>query len=154
MTVGMPLLRLTQTQAVELDAEVPSVLADSLRSADSLEFAANGERWPVRLLRLSPVVEPGRRAQRARFAFSGAAPMAGQNGDLVWRVADGQLPANLVSRRDGALGVFVLEDGTARFVTLDQAQEGRPVPVGLPASTQVIVQGQDRLQHGDTVQVR
>ncbi len=112
------------------------------------------QRWDVTLLRLSPVIQAGRRARPARFAFVGEPPPAGQNGELVWRVAGGQLPANLISRRQGGLGVFLVESGAARFLPLPGAQEGRPVPVELPAGALVIVQGQDRLQDGDPVQVR
>ncbi len=154
VTVGMPLVQLTQTGLVELDAEVPSSLAASLTDATNWYFEAEGERWDVSLLRLSPVIQPGRRAQPARFAFDDETPRAGLNGELVWSVGGGQLPANLVSLRGGALGVFLLESDRARFVPLPYAQEGRPVPVNLPADSQVIVQGQDRLQDGDPVQVR
>lgn len=154
VTVGTPLLQLTQTAPVELDAEVPAALADSLLQATQWYFTAGEERWDVSLLRLSPVIQAGRRARPARFAFVGAAPRAGQNGELVWRVGGGQLPANLISRRQGELGVFLFESGRARFLPLPGAQEGRPFPVELPAGIQVIVQGQDRLQDGDPVQVR
>jgi RND family efflux transporter MFP subunit len=154
VTVGTPLLQLTQTGLVELDAEVPAVLAESLQQAMDWYFVAGEQRWDVTLLRLSPVIQAGRRARPARFAFDGEPPPAGQNGELVWRVAGGQLPANLISRRQGELGVFLVESGAARFLPLPGAQEGRPVPVELPAGALVIVQGQDRLQDGDPVQVR
>lgn len=154
VTVGMPLVRLTQTGAVELDAEVPSAQAESLLNATELYFASGGSRWAVSLLRLSPVIQAGRRAQPARFMFSADAPSAGLNGELVWKVAGGQLPASLVSRRDGELGVFVLDSNQARFIPLPGAQEGRPVAVSLSMDTMVIVQGQDRLQNGDPVRVR
>lgn len=154
VTVGSPLLQFTQVGVVELSAEVPSLLATSLEEASAWYFSAGEERWNVSLLRLSPVIQAGRRARPARFAFVDEAPPAGQSGELVWTVASGQLPANLISRREGELGVFLVEAGQARFVRLPGAQEGRPVPVALPAENLVIIQGQDRLQDGDPVQVR
>jgi hypothetical protein len=73
---------------------------------------------------------------------------------VAWRVGSGQLPASLLSRRDGRLGVFLAREGRAHFEPLPAAQEGRPVPVDLPPEALVIVQGQDRLQDGDELVVR
>lgn len=154
VTVGAPLVQFTQIGQVELEAEVPEVLAASLEDASAWYFSAGELRWEVSLLRLSPVIQAGRRARPARFGFSGDAPPAGQSGELIWTVASGQLPANLISRREGALGVFLYEAETARFVPLANAQEGRPVAVSLPENSLVIIQGQDRLQDGDPVRVR
>jgi len=54
-------------------------------------------------------------------------------------------------RRDGRLGVFVVNDGRAHFTPLADAQEGRPVGVSLPASTHVVVNGQLVLKDGARV---
>jgi hypothetical protein len=48
----------------------------------------------------------------------------------------------------------VHQAGQAVFTPLPGAQEGRPVAVELPAGTEVIVRGRDRLQDGDAVTVR
>ncbi len=153
-TVGAPLLRLTQTGAVEVDAEVPDALAGGLEESVDIVFHAQGEQRALSLLRLSPVIDTERRARRARFAFSGDPAPAGRSGEVTWRVASGQLPASLLSRRDGQLGVFLARDGRAVFVPVPGAQEGRPSPVDLPGTSAVIVQGQDRLQDGDAINLR
>lgn len=154
VTVGAPLLRITQTDALELEADVPVAAADRLARATEVWFESLGERWPVRLDRLSPVVDAQRRSRRARFQFPAARPPAGRSGEVAWRVGAGQLPARLLSRRDGALGLFLVREGRAHFEPLAGAQEGRPFPVDLPPDTPVVVQGQDRLQPGDAVTVR
>ena len=153
VTNGSPLLRLTQMDRFELDAEIPAKLADSLHGANALYFESRGQRWPVELLRLSPAIEKARRTRRARFEFVDEAPTVGRSGELVWNVEQGLLPANLVTRRNGELGVFVHQAGKAVFTPLPGAQEGRPVAVELPAGTEVIVRGRDRLQDGDAVTV-
>ena len=154
VTVGTPLLRLTQTDRIELSAEVPAAVAQGLENAEAAWFESRGQRWDVAFLRLSPVVDPGRRSRQARFGFGVAAPAAGRSGQLVWREARGQLPASLLSRRDGRLGVFLYRDGRAVFHALPGAEEGRPTPIDLPRSTEVVVQGRDRLQDGDPVILR
>lgn len=154
VTVGAPLVRVTQTDALELDADLPVAAAGRLENATEIWFESLGERWPVRVERLSPVVDSDRRSRRARFQFTAERPPAGRSGEVVWRVGSGQLPASLLSRRDGGLGLFLVRDGTAHFEPLPGAQEGRPFPVDLPPDTAVVVQGQDRLQHGDPVALR
>ena len=101
------------------------------------------------------MIATARRARRARFEFTGAAPSVGRSGEVVWRVARGQLPASLISRRDGTLGVFLLEGsreaGRAVFHSLPGAQEGRPATIDLPPDREVILRGRERLQDGDAV---
>ena len=151
---GDPLVAVTQVDRFELDAKIPDDQADELLSSSLLRFESRGQSWPVELLRLSPVIDTQGRTRRARFAFTDQAPGVGRSGELVWKVGSGLLPANLISRRDGELGVFVLEDGKARFYTLPTAQEGRPANVGLPDDSLVITLGRERLQDGLTVAVQ
>lgn len=151
---GDPLVAVTQVDRFELDAKIPDDQADELLSSSLLRFESRGQSWPVELLRLSPVIDTQGRTRRARFAFTDQAPGVGRSGELVWKVGSGLLPANLISRRDGELGVFVLEGGKARFYTLPTAQEGRPANVGLPDDSLVITLGRERLQDGLTVAVQ
>ena len=148
---GSPLLVLTQSDRFELDAEVPDEMADSLFKADAMRFTSRNDSWPIRLLRLSPVIETERRSRRARFEFVSGAPAAGRSGEIIWRVDKGLLPAGLVVRRHGVLGVFLNQANKARFVPLPGAQEGRPVVVELPSDAEIVLQGRDRLQDGDAL---
>ena len=107
----------------------------------------------VRLLRLSGVIDPATRVQRARLAFVFDPMPSGSTGTLQWLGARGQLPAGLVVRRGDAFGIFVADGDTARFVALPNAQEGRPVAVGLADETLLVTAGADRLQDGDRLLV-
>ena len=151
---GDPLIAVTQIDQFELDVEIPDGQADAIRNADMIRFESRGQSWPVELLRLSPVIDSQRRTRQARFAFGKNAPAVGRSGELVWRVGDGMLPSNLISRRAGVLGVFLLDSGKARFVPLPGAQEGRPAHVELSASSLVITLGRERLQDGMAVSVQ
>jgi hypothetical protein len=56
------------------------------------------------------------------------------------------VPAELLARRQGRLGVFVATDKTARFHPLPNAQEGRPAKAaGLNAASRIVVLGQGAL---------
>jgi RND family efflux transporter MFP subunit len=151
---GEPLISVTQVDQFELDAEIPDSQADELLNTAQLRFESRGETWPVELLRLSPVIDSQGRTRKARFAFIDGAPAVGRSGELIWRVGEGMLPSNLISRRLGKLGVFLLDGGKARFEPLPNAQEGRPTAVSLPAGTQVITMGRERLQDGVAVSVQ
>ena len=151
---GDPLIAITQVDQFELDAEIPDGQADAIRNADRVRFESRGQSWPLELLRLSPVIDSQRRTRQARFSFVDNAPAVGRSGELVWRIGQGMLPSNLISRRNGVLGVFVLDSGKARFEVLPDAQEGRPAQVKLPASSRVITLGRERLQDGIAVSVQ
>jgi len=151
---GDPLIAVTQIDQFELDAAIPDNQADEVMHTDSIRFESRGQSWPVELLRLSPVINSQGRTRQARFAFTAASPAVGRSGELVWRVGEGMLPSNLISHRNGLLGVFLLDEGKARFEPLPGAQEGRPVSVDLPATSYVITLGRERLQDGVSVYVQ
>jgi len=154
VSTGSPLLELFENDRLELAAEIPDDIADSLQRAGQIEFHSRNESWPVELLRLSPLIETERRSRSARFSFSQQAPAVGRSGEVVWRVSRGLLPANLVVQRDGQLGIFLAEENKARFLALPGAQEGRPVVVDLPADSFIVVTGRERLQHGDVIKLQ
>ncbi len=148
---GSPLLSLTELDHFELDSEIAARVADSIEIAQSIRFVSGDHTYPVKLLRLSPVIDVERRIRRARFGFPENFPAVGSSGEVIWQVDSGMLPASLMVRRSGQLGIFTVDQNTARFVALANAQEGRPVTVTLPLDTTVVVQGRDRLQDGDAV---
>lgn len=150
---GTPLLDLTETDRFEIDAEIPASLADTLIASPDIRYVNQKHSWPASLLRLSPVIDPERRTRRARLEFTGLSAPVGSSGELVWLAGNSLLPANLLVRRNGQLGIFLFEHGRAVFLPIENAQEGRPVAVSLPADTRIIVRGRDRLQPGDLVSV-
>lgn len=151
---GDPLIAVTQIDQFELKSQIPDSQADEVLTTEKMRFESRGQSWPIELLRLSSVIDSQGRTRQARFVFTDEAPSVGRSGELAWRVGTGMLPSNLISRRSGALGVFLLESGKARFVPLPGAQEGRPARVNLPSSSIVITMGRERLQDGVNVTVQ
>jgi RND family efflux transporter MFP subunit len=151
---GDALIAITQVDRFELDAAIPDSQAEEVLTTEIMHFESRGRRWAVELLRLSPVIDSQGRTRRARFAFTAEAPSVGRSGELVWQVGSGLLPSNLISRRKGVLGIFLLDEGKARFVPVPGAQEGRPARVNLPGSSPVITMGRERLQDGVSVSVQ
>lgn len=151
-TAGNPMLRLVDLATPEIEARVQAGDADSLSTARELVFDSQGRQWPVTLLRLAPVVDATARTQVARLSFVGDGAPAGSSGTLRWQGAARMLPPQLMVKRGEALGVFVVRDGIARFVAAPGAQAGRPFAVDLPADALLVVEGQQSLNDGVSVE--
>jgi RND family efflux transporter MFP subunit len=152
-TPGTTLLRLVDLGPPEIEAQVPAAQADELPQARELFFDSQGQHYPARLLRLSPVVEKAARTRLARLAFINETAPAGSSGILRWKSAAALLPAELLVKRGQALGVFVVESDHARFVSAPDAQEGRPFAMSLPPETWVVTHGHQGLTDGQPVAV-
>ncbi len=63
------------------------------------------------------------------------------------------MPAEYLVRRAESLGVFLARDGTAVYLPIASAREGRPAPVDLPEHTLVITAGRYGVAHGDAIVV-
>lgn len=152
-TPGKPLLRLLDNTSVELSAQLPVRDIASLQQAGDATYRHNGQTYPVQVRAIVPSVDTGTRTQEIRFTFNGPAPPPGASGRLHWQLDTGLLPAEYLVRRAGGLGVLVARDGTAAFVPVAGAREGRPAPVDLPPQTQVITAGRYSVSHGDAIAV-
>jgi len=143
---------LTDPIAVEVQAQLSADQVASLHKAQRIEAIMGDQIYPLKVLRISPVAVLPSRTQRVRLGFEdNARPVAGASGQLRWQVGAPLLPADLLVRRVDALGIFILEQQAnrfmARFVPLDNAQEGRRTPApDLPGDTWVVNRGQQRLQ--------
>jgi RND family efflux transporter MFP subunit len=145
---GSPLVALSDAGGVEISAQVQLKDAESLRKARDLRFVGDGGSVALALLRISPAIDPQARLVEARLRFKGEPAAAGAAGSVVWRAARPHIPAELLVRRAGGLGVFVAEGGLARFHLLAEAQEGRPAPTDLAPGTALVVAGQLALLDG------
>jgi RND family efflux transporter MFP subunit len=151
-TPGTPLLRLVDLAPPEIEAQIPAAWADELPQARDLLFDRQGQRYPIRLLRLSPVVDMTARTRIARLAFTDPTAPAGSSGLLRWTGAGAVLPAELLVQRGAVLGVFVVNDhDRARFVPAPDAQPGRPFPIILPPEALVVTHGHQGLTDGQPV---
>ena len=140
---GTPLLSLLDTSSIEVRAEVQADDAVSLKSASRIDFVDSAGRYPLRLVRLSPALTKNSRLAEARLRFTTAAAAApGSSARVFWQSREMHVPAQLLARRQGRLGVFVATDKTARFHVLPGAQEGRPAKAaGLLPDSRIVVRG-------------
>ena len=150
-TIGTPLIRLLETGAVEVSARLNPAEIESLSNGDGQWFETGGHRYQVSLRTTVPFLDESTRTSDARFRFAAGAPLAGSAGRLIWALSHRVIPAEYLVRRNGQLGIFLFEDGKARFRMLEDALEGRPAVIDLPPSTLLVVEGRDSLNDGDPV---
>ncbi|MEW6133665.1 MAG: efflux RND transporter periplasmic adaptor subunit [Pseudomonadota bacterium] len=148
---GTPLVTLWDVQGLEVSAQVQAKDAESLAKAGAIEFHTLDGVYPLKLKRVSPALSGTSRTQEARLTFAKDLPKPGATGQIQWQTAAPHLPADLLVTRNGRLGVFVLEGDKARFVPINDAQEGRPTPVEIADGMMVITEGRFALQDGQTV---
>jgi multidrug efflux pump subunit AcrA (membrane-fusion protein) len=157
---GTPLVELVAIERLEVSSGVPSALVDGLIRSDGIEFLDGAVRYPVRVLRVSPLISPGARQREVRLEFVADAPPPGSQGTVVWTDPRPVLPADYVVLRNDELGVLMVDADqvvgsttTVRWQALPEADAGRPVQVDLPMQALLIADGRQRVQPGDTVRI-
>lgn len=148
---GTPLLQIVDTESLEVSARVQATLAGSLMTASQLELDTAGQRYPLELRTLIPLVENRAQTREARLGFVDQRALPGEAGELVWQNLQTHIPAELLVRRDGKLGIFIVTGNQTQFFSLDAAQEGRPAQTSLNPDTLLVTQGRFQIQDGDEV---
>lgn len=152
-TVGTPILRLVDLTHLEVSALVQRQDLEAMRQARRLEFRMGDHHYPLRLRAVIPMLKKRVHSQEVRFIFQDRSAPPGAAGRLYWEEAEPQVPARYLVQREGQLGLFVAEQGKARFHPLPDAVQGLPAAVDLPPETLVIDAGRFSVQAGDTVKV-
>lgn len=150
-TPGTPLIELVELDNREVSAALREAQLQALQKAATLHFEYLGRYRELAWRGTLPTVDAQTRTREVRLRFRGEPAPIGSGGRVVWRGERNLLPAEYLVRRDGRLGVFVLDTDRARLHVLPEALEGQPARIELPADTRVIVAGRQRLGDGDRV---
>lgn len=148
---GTPLLELLDAGRIEVSAQVSIDAVDDLAAAGRVWFEQQGQRYPLELRAITPAVNPQARNREARYEFAAERPLPGAAGRMVWRASRPHVPADLLMRRAGTLGLMIAQGERARFVPLPAALEGHPAAVDLPLDTRLILEGRQALNDGDAI---
>lgn len=149
---GQPLVNLVDIERVEASAQIQSAMLTSFKQAAAFSFVARGTIYPVKLRILTDLLDSRERSQEARFGFPREKALPGESGVIRWQSKEPYVPGSLLVQRNGKLGLFVKDNGAARFIEIHSAQAGRPAPVPLPLQTLVIVDGRHSVNDGDRVE--
>ena len=149
-SVGTPLITIVDTDQIELSAQISDSMIERLEGIESFWFESR-RRYPVRLTRIGEFVDPESRNRDVRFQFVGDKPPPGSAGKVLWEDPSLYLPPRYLTQRQGQWGLFRVEEGIVRFYPLEGVTPGRPHPVELPESTQVVTSELGRVADGDAV---
>ncbi len=153
VSLGTPLIQLLATDAIEVVAQLHPYDIPQLSASHTITFSTAKADYPVTLRAVLPLQDSRQRTVEVRLTFQAESTITGSTGRLIWYDTRPHLPANLLVQREGKLGLFVAQQGKARFIPLPDAQEGRTVLVSqLPAETQLVTTGRHTLQNGDKIE--
>lgn len=153
LSQGTPVLRLLDQESIEISAKVQEQDLDTLRKSKQFEFVSRRKHYAVSLRAILPLIESKGRSYEVRFSFLGDRSSPGATGRVEWSLGKGWMPSELLVRRDSGMGLFVLRDGHASFVPIEDAKEGQAAKVDMPPETQIIVDGRFAVSDKDPVQV-
>ncbi|HPE81711.1 MAG TPA: efflux RND transporter periplasmic adaptor subunit [Gammaproteobacteria bacterium] len=148
---GTVIVGLIEASGQEVSAALRHEQIAGLQAAESISFDANGDHYPVSVRAWLPLADTASRTREVRLAFTASSAIAGTAGRITWTGPRQLLPADYLVRRDGRLGLFLLEGDRARFVALPEAEDGRPARVTLDPESLLITDGRQRLSDGDEV---
>ena len=150
---GTPLLDIEDLDHVEVSTRILPVEVESLLAAPDIALEFSGSRFSLQIDRVSPVVDRITRTHEVRLRFKFQTAPVGASGRITWTEKKPGLPSDLIVQREGKLGVFVIEDRTARFLPLADAVEGRPAAIQAPPDTMIVTRGRHNLRSGDAVEL-
>lgn len=150
---GTQLLRLVDTESLEVSSQIQEQDLDSMRQAGDIEFVSRGRTFEVKLRSVVPVLDRRVSSYEVRFEFTGETPAPGQSGRITWRDGSPHVPADLLVRRADQQGIFVAVDGAASFRVLQDALPGQPAIADLADGEQLIVDGRYGLSDGQAVRL-
>jgi RND family efflux transporter MFP subunit len=151
LVTGQSVVELLQLNDLQVSGKISLNDQISFLAASRYIFSVNKQDYPLALRTLIPLIEKNTRSREARFNFVEQSAVAGSSGRLRWLSAQGHLPAHLLQSRQGKKGFFILNDQRAQFITVDSAEEGRPVPYTLDKNQLLIIDGRLGLLDGEKV---
>lgn len=148
---GTPLLRMIDTEAIELSAQLLPDEIESLNNAKQLLFRTSNHAFPIRLRATVPAYNMHTKSLEVRLVFNQEKPLAGTMGRLVWQDQDPFLPAQLLTQHNKQLGILIANDNKAVFMPIPKAVEGRPIPVPSTFQGEIILDGRYHVSDGDSI---
>ena len=146
-TPGTDLLRLLGVTGQQVSAELHNGDSILLNNLGKPQLQLGQKLYNLQLKNILPMLHMQQRTQQIRLDFVNERALVGSAGRLLWRDHRPYLPAKYLHRRNGELGIFILEQEQVKFIALLDAQEGRDVLVDhLSMKSQLVTE--KRLQFG------
>lgn len=151
LAIGSPVVELLQTTDLEVSTKIARTDEVSFKQASAYVLTVNGRQYPLQLRSFLPFIENNTRSREARLVFTSESALVGTTGRLQWQSPTPHLPAHLLQKRNGQYGIFIIKTNKAIFIPVEQAQEGRPIPLKIAKHSLVIIEGRHGLVDGQIV---
>lgn len=151
---GTPAFQLLQNQGLEVMAELsPDEIRDQ-EQGEKVRFVTENTELEVERRAVVGQVNAASGTQEVRYRIQSEHDLpVGRTGRLRWQ---GKLPAispEWLLRREGGLGLMLAVDGKAEFYPLENAREGQPALIDLPADTLLIDANRLRVRNGQNIRL-
>ena len=149
--IGSPILSLFNLDSVQVEVSLPHKQLHLL-NLDSVKSEVNGASIDLKLANISNFITPQSPVRKVWFT-SRMPLLIGEPMDIVILDRQASFPAEVLVMREGALGVFIVHNQSAKFFAIPDAELGRAarVPEHFPKNALIVVEGQQALQDGDRI---
>ncbi len=138
---GKTVVELLESGQQEVSAQIALSDQHAFSNAREYWFEVNGEKFPLKVRQLIPMIADNSRSLESRLDFVNEKTYSGVTGRVKWHTPNPYLPGHLLQKRDGQYGFFVVEQSSTRFIAVQGAQEGRPIKIDTNANYQIIIDG-------------
>lgn len=153
LDVGKPILKIFESDNINVSAKITIADMTSFQEASHYFFVNQTSRYPLSNPTIVPFIEANARSQEVRLSFINKHALAGSSGRLTWQTPTPYLPAHLLLKREDTYGFFIRENNQAKFLTVENAEEGRPIAYHHSFNHEIIIDGRHGLSDGDFVKV-
>jgi len=153
-TPGMAQLTLLQPESVEIELHLPLSVVPILRNASDVRFVLQDEIYALKIRSILPLIDAQSLQQAIRLSITQAdKPAGGGYGRVAFSTGRYYLPPQFIEKRNGRFGVFVADDQSARFMILNDVEEGQAARADFSADTLIITSDLKRLNDQDPVSI-
>ena len=155
---GTALLQLISKTNNIVEVKINNRLLNSFSQGKNYQFVFNNKSYALKVEFILPVLDKATRNHIARLSFVSEHAITGSVGKVKWQDAISSIPSSYIVLRNKKLGVLIAENtGTdksrAKFIEIENAQEGQPASFTLDDETQIITKGRFNVKHGDALKI-
>jgi len=149
--IGTHLLQLISKTNDRVEVKINHGLFNSFSHGKNHRFVLNNKAHLLQPDFILPLLDSKTRNHIARLKFINKPAITGAVGKIFWQDAARSIPSSYIVLRNNKLGILIAENNTAKFISIDSAQEGRPAKISLDADTKIIDNGRFNVQAGDNL---
>lgn len=151
VAIGQALLSVVEQNNIDIQAQVPLSQLTNLVNGTQYQFISNGQTVDIKLKNIVKFIEANSQSQIVSFSVPSNTVIAGAEGMVNWRTQGPYFPAHLLTQRKEQYGIFIVAQDKAKFIVVENAQEGRPFHLSVDDNSQIIIDGRHRISNDDLV---